>query len=127
MSEMQDAHIRWAHHRLRAAELLLGHDFTSDAVSRTYFAVFEAARALLALRGEQPETHRPETHRGVSIRLHHHFRDEVQTATLSRLQQDREGADYRMETPNKEEVRAGMAQARRFIQQAERIIASEAS
>jgi len=119
MDEIEEAYIQWAYRRLQAAELLLDHGFASDAVSRTYFAVFGAAQALLALRGEQPETHR-----GVNVRLHHHFRDEVQTAVLSRLQQDREGADYQMEHPSNDEVRAGMAQAQQFIQRAERIVRS---
>lgn len=44
--------------RLSAAEALLGLGKPEDAVNRAYYAMFSAARALLASKGSSPRTHR---------------------------------------------------------------------
>lgn len=46
-----------AHDALRAAEALLALALLRDAMSRAYYAVFHAARALLLLEGLEAKTH----------------------------------------------------------------------
>ena len=45
-------YIENAREMLEVAELNLGNDFYSSAVNRAYYAIFYAANALLATRGE---------------------------------------------------------------------------
>jgi hypothetical protein len=42
---------------LKAAELLLEKGYLEDAVSRAYYSIFHAARAVLALKGTDARTH----------------------------------------------------------------------
>ena len=46
-----------AEEKLRAANLLLENNMFSEAISEAYYAMFHAAKALLALRGIYPKTH----------------------------------------------------------------------
>ena len=52
-----EAEIASAHEALRAAEALLSLALLRDAMSRAYYAVFHAARALLLLEGLEATTH----------------------------------------------------------------------
>ena len=45
-----------AHVRLESAELLLNAGKYDDSISRSYYAVFLAAKAILLLLGEEPKT-----------------------------------------------------------------------
>ena len=47
----------WEKHLERAANLLLENNMFSEARSEAYYAMFHAAKALLALRGIYPKTH----------------------------------------------------------------------
>jgi uncharacterized protein (UPF0332 family) len=51
------AEIESARDALRVAEAALGMGIPRDAVSRTYYAAFHAARALLVLEGVEAKTH----------------------------------------------------------------------
>lgn len=44
-------HFKRAHERLRSAEVLLEEGLHSDAVSRAYYACFEATSGILLLKG----------------------------------------------------------------------------
>ena len=46
-----------AEEKLRAANLLLKNNMFSEAISEAYYAMFHAAKALLALRDIYPKTH----------------------------------------------------------------------
>lgn len=101
---------------LRAAVHLLNGGFFNDAVSRSYYAAFHYARALLLTKGLEPKTHR-----GVIQMVGLHFvregvLSEQAAADLSHLETFRELSDYNMaanfdETQAKEEIE----RARRFM------------
>lgn len=79
---------------MRAARLLHEGGEYADAVSRAYYAMLHAARAVLLTKGLETKTHH-----GVSHQLNLHF---VRAGTfpptearlLTRLQGEREAADY---------------------------------
>ena len=83
-----------AEEELRAADALLQGGLARVSLTRTYFAVFHAARSLLYAAGFEPRTHG-----GVSHLFNLHF---VKTSrfepgaslVLARLQKYREEADY---------------------------------
>ena len=83
-----------ARERLAAAEMLLDGGHHPDAVSRAYYGVYEAARALLLVKDVETSTHA-----GVGNRLGVHYRDDIDTRTFSRLRSEREGCDYELSIP----------------------------
>ena len=109
--------LRSAQRRLGAAEVLINEGFEADAMSRLYFGVLEAARALLALHESAPKTHK-----GVGMRLGEHFRHDVDTGLLTKLRQQREEVDYNLRRPSRETVNDFLERAEEFVQQAENII-----
>ncbi len=77
-----------------SAELLFEHGQIRDAVSRLYYSVFYAVRALLLTRGLQPRSHE-----GVLNLFSLHFvrsgpLESSDAHTFSRLQKYRQEADY---------------------------------
>jgi len=57
LREFED-YLQKAHEKLKAAEILLGNGFYEDAISRAYYAMFYAARALLSTKNIYPKIHR---------------------------------------------------------------------
>jgi len=51
-------HIEEATHKLAAARLLLREGFCKDSVSRAYYSMYHAAKALLLTKDISPNTHR---------------------------------------------------------------------
>ena len=103
-----------ARDRLAAAETLLSSGHYPDAVSRAYYGVYEAARALLLVQEVEASTHA-----GVGNRLGFHYRDDIDTRIFSRLRSEREGCDYELSEPSQERAQACLQQARSFVEEAE--------
>src|SRR3990172_9709346 len=83
-----------AKEKIRAAEILLESSAFEDSVSRSYYAILMAARALLALKGLDSRKHS-----GVISLFNRHFvKEGLMDRTASRIIQDakgeREEADY---------------------------------
>lgn len=106
-----------ARDELAAAEALLATKHPRVALTRTYFAVFHAVRALLYRAGFDPQSHR-----GVHSLFHTHFvrtgsYDAASAATFARLQKYREEADDSVgfgEDPDF--VRGELASARELVE-----------
>jgi len=58
--------LREARQALRAAELLRDEEMYGDSIARAYYAMYYAARALLAEKGIFPKTHRG-VHRALGL------------------------------------------------------------
>lgn len=106
--------------RLEAATVLLENDYPSDALTRAYFAVFSAGKALLLNRGLTAKTHR-----GTHTLIHKHLREDVDTSMFRSLQEEREDCDYRLLQPSPSRVERRLAQARSFVATAEDVRASD--
>lgn len=100
---------------LREAEVLRASGLPYGSASRAYYAVFHAARALLLSRGLDASSHR-----GVVSLIGEHF---VKTGALSaelgrlvsRMQRDREDADYQVGSVfTDEQATEAVSAARRF-------------
>ncbi len=50
--------IEKAEHKLNSATILFERGIYDDAISRAYYSMFYAAKALLSLKEEYPRTHR---------------------------------------------------------------------
>lgn len=57
MKEIIEEELRVAEERLESAELLLKNKKWADAISRAYYSMFHAARALLRIYAKEPKTH----------------------------------------------------------------------
>ena len=83
-----------AEKKLRAANLLFENSMFSEAISEAYYAMFHAAKALLALRGVYPKTHA-----GVVSQFGLQFVtegliEELYAKILAKAEAKREKADY---------------------------------
>jgi uncharacterized protein len=88
------AELASARDALRVAAAALGLGIRRDAMSRTYYAVFHAARALLLLEGLEPKTHG-----GVARMVGEHLvragkLDAHSGLVVTRLQAYRQASDY---------------------------------
>ncbi|MGI9175883.1 MAG: HEPN domain-containing protein [Rhodothermales bacterium] len=130
MNEGSAPTLQDARHRVEAAHLLHREGFPRDAISRAYYAVFNAAAALL----EQESDLNLTTHAG---RLPHptliqrfglHFvrdgpfvRDTARR--IDKLRQRRDACDYSAYQPSSDEVVQWLRFASTFLQQAGELMA----
>ncbi len=116
MPESDDL-LRAGEEALRSARILLEHGQWADAISRAYYAMVYAARALLARRGLAPRTHRGTVHlfgkEFVSPGLFPREVADLLPATMA----FRDRADYGERRDLRE------ADARRAVEAAERFVA----
>lgn len=125
MTERVDAHLRKAQERLKDAEVMYSSARYAGAVNRTYYAMFEAASALLASIGL--EFH---THQGVISKFGELFAKSGQVEarfghTLRTAFELREDADYaldsRAEIPGYA-AESELQKAREFVKMAEEFL-----
>lgn len=110
-----------AEERLSTAKLLLENEKYGDAVSRAYYSMFNAAKAILLT-----EDSKPRTHQGVNGELGKLFREKIDKELLrefSRIQQIREDVDYGTETKiSQKESEEKIDIAEEFLIQAKKIV-----
>lgn len=120
------ARLKRSKQHLKSARDLLRNDDFADSVSRSYYAIFQAARALLALEGTESRKHS-----GVISLFNRHF---VKTAKVDKrlgiilkdARRSREMADYtELAEFSREDAEGQIADAEAFIQEVERLIAEE--
>ncbi len=115
--------MRLAESALAAADKLLGAGLCPDAASRTYYAAFHAARALLFSAGVEPRSHR-----AVHSLLSQHF---VRTGLLPaehakhlvQLEAVRSAGDYDTAFAlGPDDIRPEIEKARRFLEAARHVL-----
>lgn len=92
MDEEQEKLLEASEEKLSVAKSLYRTENKKDAVSRAYYSMFHAARAMLL-----QEESRPKTHQGVISELGKLFRDKIDPeliSEMSQIQSLREDADY---------------------------------
>ncbi len=111
-----------ADERLASARALFDLGNYRDAVSRAYYAFFDAARALLLTKGLVTKTHH-----GVNVLFELHF---IKTGIfpkgvgrwLNRAEQAREEADYEFwKEFSKEQADTAITYARQFVDEAKKV------
>ncbi|MBN2251366.1 MAG: HEPN domain-containing protein [Candidatus Altiarchaeota archaeon] len=80
--------------KLKAAETLLEANLYSDAVSRAYYAMLYAARALLSSKGIHPKTHNGVMTKLASEYVNKGVLDRESFQLFASSQEDMEDADY---------------------------------
>ena len=92
MDEEQKSLLKAGKDKLRVAKMLFNEEEHGESVSRAYYGMFHAARALLLEKGSKPRTHQ-----GVITELGKLFRDSIDPeliSSMSQIQSLREDADY---------------------------------
>ena len=108
---------------LKVAEAALTLGIVRDAMSRTYFAAFHAARALLLLEGFEPKTHG-----GLASLFGEHLVrggkvDGRHALLLTRLQAYRQASDYAFAfTASVDDVRSEVGSAAALVELAARAV-----
>ena len=122
------ARLKRSKQHLKSARDLLRNDDFADSVSRSYYAIFQAARALLALEGTESRKHS-----GVISLFNRHF---VKTGRVGKqlggivkdARRSREMADYtELAEFSREDAEGQIADAEAFIREVETLIAKEGS
>lgn len=105
-----------ADERLEAARVLHGQELFEDAVGRSYYAMFCAARALLSSRSLFPRTHKGVlTLFGLEF-VKKGFLEEMEARALAGAREQREEAEYEVEgTVSEEESQDALDEAERFV------------
>jgi len=120
---LHEKYIKNAEERLSAAEYLLKGRYYNDAVSRAYYSMFYAARALLSTREIYPKGHK-----GVILKfglefVREDFIEKVYGRALSHAKDRREAADYDIEKKiSEEEAESIVEDAKRFLERIKRAI-----
>lgn len=123
LGQLLESHLKKARDKLLWAAKLLGLGGYDDSVSRSYYAAFHAAKALLASKGLEAETHS-----GVKVLFHLHFiKTNLLEARFGRyltdLKDDREEGDYDIgSTINADMAQHALREATEFVDEAERFL-----
>jgi uncharacterized protein (UPF0332 family) len=114
-------HLEVAEAKIVSAQSLLEVGQYEDSLGRSYYAMFHAAQAILAMHGVDARTHRGLLH-VIRERFSDTFGPEILT-TLSRQQRWRESADYDvLFRASKEQAEEGVASARRVLDRVRKTI-----
>ncbi|MBC8520730.1 MAG: HEPN domain-containing protein [Methanomicrobia archaeon] len=111
-----------AERRIDAAKILLNEGYYKDAVSRAYYSMYYASKALLSMKGIQTKTHRGLTSKIRELAIEGVIEVEY-GKNLTKAEDKREIADYGMYKKfSMEEVRALIEDAERFLERIKRAI-----
>lgn len=115
--------LRLASDKIEAAALLLENNKYRDAVSRSYYAIYYAAKALLLYHGRDPHTHK-----GVDILFRKfcatHKRPQTSFAKmLSVMREARLNADYKEKAHiTREDAQEAIEMAKSFLKEIKSLI-----
>lgn len=117
--------IRKSHQRLTSADALLKIGNYADSISRSYYAVLDAARAVLI-----NDKIYPKSHAGTIAQFHQRYIKTKKISEkfgkmLSTIEKARTEADYEFEVSfTKSEAKQKLDQAKGFVKQVEEYLAS---
>jgi uncharacterized protein (UPF0332 family) len=120
------ARLKRSKQHLKSARDLLQNDDFADSISRSYYAIFQAARALLALEGVESRKHS-----GVISLFNRYFvktkkMDKQLGVILKDARRSREMADYtELAEFSRDDAQGQIADAEFFIRSVEELFAEE--
>ena len=123
MLEEIEREMNVAEEELSSAYILFEHGKYRDVISRAYYSMFHAARALLLIKGLSPKKHADT----VSMFGKHYVKegivDEYYGKALTKAFQMRSKADYNvMYLPSEEEAEEVLELAEEFLEKARRLV-----
>jgi uncharacterized protein (UPF0332 family) len=120
--KLAEQEIKSSQERLEAAEILLKNGKIVDSISRAYYAMFHAARALLYLYGVEPRTHEGVIREFSRIITEEKLMDKKFGRNLRQVFETRESGDYRVGVIFEEEdAKDVLEKAKEFVMQIKKI------
>jgi hypothetical protein len=120
--KLAEQEIKSSQERLEAAEILLKNGKIVDSISRAYYAMFHAARALLYLYGVEPRTHEGVIREFSRIIIEEKLMDKKFGRNLRQTFEMRESGDYRVGVIFEEEdAKDVLEKAKEFVMQIKKI------
>ena len=120
--KLAEQEIKSSQERLEAAEILLKNGKIVDSISRAYYAMFHAARALLYLYGIEPRTHEGVIREFSRIITEEKLMDKKFGRNLRQAFEMRESSDYRVGVIFEEEdAKDVLKKAKEFVMQIKKI------
>jgi uncharacterized protein (UPF0332 family) len=120
--KLAEQEIKSSQERLEAAEILLKNRKIVDSISRAYYAMFHAARALLYLYGIEPRTHEGVIREFSRIITEEKLMDKKFGRNLRQAFEMRESGDYRVGVIFEEEdAKDVLEKAKEFVMQIKKI------
>ena len=111
-----EKHLERAEEKLSSANLLFEHRMFADAISEAYYAMFHAAKSLLALKDIHPRTHTGVVSQFGLQFVNECLIEEFYAKSLAKAQTKREKADYDIYyEPSEEEAESVIEDAERFL------------
>jgi len=118
---LPDRDLALAADTLAAADYLLKGGYCNDAVSRSYYAMFYASRALLAARNLHPKGHKGLVLQFGLELVKKGYIEETYGRALSHAKERRETVDYNIDAAmNKEEAAIILEDARKFVERVQK-------
>ena|SRR3972149_3279484 len=112
-----------AKERIKSAGILLKEGLYRDSISRSYYALFEVIRALLATKGVITKTHSGLIRQFGQYYIKTKIIPKKYAAWLSKLAEERQLADYeRLIEFNKAKAEKALETAKEFVELAKKII-----
>ena len=112
-----------AEEKLGAANLLFENELFADAISEAYYAMFHAAKSLLALRDIYPRTHAGVVSQFGLQFVNEGLIEELYAKSLAKAQTRREKADYDIYyEPSKEEAESIVEDAEMFLERIKKAV-----
>lgn len=113
---LAEEELKSSRERLEAAELLFKNNKIVDSISRAYYAMFHAARAILFLYGEEPKTHEGTIREFSRIIIEKKLIDKKFGRDFRQVFEVRESGDYRVGVIfEKEDAKDVLDKAREFV------------
>lgn len=119
-----EAWLRRADLALREAAMLLEQGFLAASISRSYYAIFYAARAVLVTKEVSPKTHGGVLQKFGELFVKPGLLPSEMTSAMGAVMELREQADYEPESSaiNRTSGREALDAARRFVDHASRFL-----
>lgn len=112
-----DKYIRKAEDKIKAAELLLEKRFFDDSVSRAYYSMYHATRAVLLIKDLSPKTHKGLISQFGLEFVSKGYLDKLLGKAISFVKEAREKADYEpLITFKQKEAREVLNKAKNFLE-----------
>ncbi len=112
-----------AESKLNSAKILLENGIYDDAISRAYYCMYYAAKAILCLKEKYPRTHRGLVSQFGLEFVREGLIEEYYARAITTAQERRERADYDIHyIPSEEEAESIVEDAERFLERVRRAI-----
>ena len=116
-------HLERAEEKIGAANLLFENEMFADAISEAYYAMFHAAKSLLALKEIYPKTHTGVVSQFGLQFVNEGLIEDFYAKSLAKAQTRREKADYDIYyEPSKEEAESVVEDAEMFLERIKKAI-----